>query len=484
MTEEERVIHPTNSKALKTNLDATIYGTIAEIGAGQEVARNFFKVGAASGTIAKAMSAYDMAFSDAIYGTEENNRYVSQSRVKKMLDHEFTLLKERLQGEKYEGRRLFAFANTITTLNFARTNDPHGWIGIRYQLEEDAEPNEIILHVRIYDNNTILQQRVIGELGVNLIFGAYEYANDPETVVISLKDYLSTNHLEIDMIKFEGPNHKEVDNRLLSLLLVKIGFTDATIFGPDNEVYQPKDFLYKKDVLMVRGRFRPFTIVNQDILKNGLEKFNKEEGSDPEKLVVMSEMNLNSLYNDEKLSRRDFLDRADILCGLGSYVMVSNLREHADLAAYLKRCRVNKIRMPIGVMNLIYIYGLDGKEDVSKHVLKSFGELFSYDVKLYAYPYQRLKGGEIITAKTLITTPQLEDLHKHFLVNNFIEDIENYNEDHLQIFSSEIIEKIRGREDGWEDKVPAYVAEMIKAKCLFDYPCSLEERLSSSSKPH
>lgn len=484
MAQEERIIHSTKSKALKTNLDGTIYGTIAEIGAGQEVARNFFRVGGASGTIAKAMSAYDMAFSDAIYGAELDNRYVSQSRVKKMLEHEFTLLKERLHGVKYEGRRLFAFANTITTLNYARNNEPHGWIGIRYQLEEDAEPNEIILHVRIYDNNAILQQRVIGELGVNLIFGAYEYPNDPETIIASLKDYLSTNHLEIDMIKFDGPSHKGIDNRLLSLFLVKIGFTDATIFGPDNEVYQPKDFLYKKDVLMLRGRFRPYTIVNQDILKNGLEKFHKDEDCDPEKLVVMSEMNLNSLYEDDKLGRRDFLDRADILCGLGSYVMVSNLHEHADVAAYLKRCRVNKIRMPIGIMNLIFIYGLDGKADLSKHVLKSFGELFSCDVKLYAYPYQRVKGGEIITAKTLKTTPQLEHLHKHFLANNLIEDIENYNEDHLQIFSSEIIEKIRGREDGWEDKVPEYVAEMIKTKCLFDYPCSLEERLSSSKKPH
>lgn len=479
MPEIDRVVHSTKSKALQTNLDASIYGTIAEIGAGQEVARNFFRVGGASGTIAKAMSAYDMAFSDAIYGAEANNRYVSQSRVKKMLDHEFKLLQNRLKGQKYEGRRLFAFANTITTLNYSRTNEPHGWIGIRYQLEEDAEPNEIILHVRIYDNNTILQQRVIGELGVNLIFGAYEYANDAETIVRSLKDYLSTNHLEVDMVKFDGPDHTAVDNRLLSLLLVKIGFTDATIFGPDNEVYQPKDFLYKKDVLLVRGRFRPFTIVNQDILKNGLEKFTLEEGADPEKLVVMSEMNLSSLYEDEKLSRRDFLDRAEILCGLGSYVMVSNLHDHADLATYLDRCRVKKIRMPIGIMNLIYIYGLDGEEDMSQNVLRSFGELFSYDVKLYAYPYQREKGGEIITAKTLKTTPQLENLHKHFLANKFIEDIENFNEDHLQIFSYEIIEKIRGREEGWEENVPEYVADMIKRKCLFDYPCSLEERQSS-----
>ncbi|MFT4644202.1 MAG: hypothetical protein ACI8ZX_000603 [Planctomycetota bacterium] len=472
---KKRVVHSTKSKALTVNLNESIYGTIAEIGAGQEVARNFFRVGGASGTIAKAMSAYDMAFSDAIYGAELNKRYVSESRVRKMLTHEYNLLKTRLKGDKYKGRRFFSFANTITTLNYSRTNEPHGWIGVRYQLHEDAEPNEIILHVRIHDNNTILQQRVIGELGVNLIYGAYEYPDSPETIIKSLKDYLSTNHIEIDMIRFSGPDYHDVDNRLLSLLLVQLGFTDATIFGPDNQCLQPKDFLYKKDVLMVRGRFRPVTNVNQDILLNGLDKFNKEPEVDPMKIVVMSEMNLNTLYDDEKLSRKDFLDRADILCALGSYVMVSNFHEHAKLAQYLKRCRVRKIRMPIGVMNLIEIYGLKGENDLSVPVLKSFGELFSYDVKLYAYPYQPKKDSEIITAKTLRTTKRLESLHQHFLDNDYIVDIKNFNEENLQIFSRDVLKMIQSGEPGWEDQVPEYVVDMIKSKCLFDYPCDPAE---------
>jgi len=479
MGKEKRAIHSTKSKALTVNLEPTIYGTIAEIGAGQEVARNFFRVGGASGTIAKAMSAYDMSFSDAIYGAELNNRYVSESRVKKMLTHEYGLLKNRLKGEKYNGRRFFAFANTITTLNYSRTNEPHGWIGIRYQLEDDSEPNEIILHVRIYDNNTILQQRVIGELGVNLIYGAYNYSDSPETIIKSLQDYLSTNHIEVDMVRFSGPDYKGVDNRLLSLLLVKIGFTDATIFGPDNECYQPKDFLYKKDVLMVRGRFRPVTNVNQDILMNGLDKFNKEPDVDPMKIVVMSEMNLNTLVDDEHLSRKDFLDRADILCALGSYVMVSNFHEHAKLAQYLKRCRVGKIRMPIGIMNLIDIYGLknnNNQQQKANAVLKSFGELFSYDVKLYAYPYQREKGSEIITAKTLRTTELLNSLHKHFIDNKYIVDIKDFNEENLQIFSRDVLAMIQAGESGWEEKVPEYVVDMIKSRCLFDYPCITEER--------
>jgi hypothetical protein len=275
MADKPREVPNVKQKALTINLDPTIYGTIAEIGAGQEVSRHFFRVGGASGTIAKSMSAYDMAFSDSIYGPEEDGRYVSESRVIKMLDREYKLLKTRLKGEKYENSRFFAFANTITTLNFSRTNDPHGWIGLRFQLHKDSEPNDIILHVRPYDNNTILQQQVIGEIGINLIYGCYYYSDDPETIVKSLQDHLSTNHIEIDMVRISGPDYKDLDNRLLSLILVRKGFTHATIFGPNKASLQPKDFLYKKDVLVLRGRFRPVTLVNEDMLTCGFNHFKK-----------------------------------------------------------------------------------------------------------------------------------------------------------------------------------------------------------------
>ncbi|MCB0510285.1 MAG: hypothetical protein KDC82_05945, partial [Bacteroidetes bacterium] len=292
---DKREILPINKKALTVNLEPSIYGTLAEIGAGQEVARNFFRVGAASGTIAKSMSAYDMAFSDNIYGVEEDGRYVSESRLLKMLDHEYELLTERLKGEKYDNCRFFAFANTVTTLNYARTNQPHGWVGMRFQLTPNGEPNDIILHVRVYDNNAILQQRVLGEIGVNLIYGAFYYSDDPETIVRSLQDNLSTNHLEVDMIRISGPAFANLDNRLLGMLLVKMGFTNATIFGPNKMMYQPKDFLYKKNVLVMRGRFRPVTLVNQDMLTNGIKSFT-QDGVPEEEITVLSEMTLNTLY--------------------------------------------------------------------------------------------------------------------------------------------------------------------------------------------
>lgn len=472
MPDKPREVLTIKQKALSINLDPTIYGTIAEIGAGQEVARHFFRVGGASGTIAKSMSAYDMAFSDSIYGTEEDGRYVSESRVIKMLDREYRLLETRLKGEKYENSRFFAFANTITTLNYSRTNDPHGWIGLRFQLHKNSEPNDIILHVRPHDNNTILQQQVIGEIGVNLIYGCYNYSDDPETIVKSLQDHLSTSHIEIDMIRVNGPDYKDLDNRLLSLILVRKGFTHATIFGPNKGSIQPKDFLYKKDVLVLRGRFRPVTLVNEDMLISGLEQFKNGPTVNKENLVVLSEMTLNSLdTGEEDQSRKDFVDRADILCTLGHHVMVSNYQEHHKLASYLTRCRVNNIGIVIGVLNLLKIYGLMSDKDTSKEVMSAFGQLFSENVKMYAYPYQRYKNGEIITAENLKTSPLLELLHQHFLKNGFIEDLKDFNEDHLQIFSDEIIAQIKAGKDGWEDKVPPNVAELIKRNCLFNYPC-------------
>lgn len=466
---EKREIVPIKKKALTVNLDDRIYGTLAEIGAGQEVARNFFRVGAASGTIAKSMSAYDMAFSDNIYGVEEDGRYVSESRLLKMLDHEYNLLTQRLVGEKYKNTQFFAFANTVTTLNYTRTNSPHGWVGMRFQLAPNREPNDIILHVRVFDNNAILQQRVLGEIGVNLIYGAFYHADNAETIVESLQDNLSTNHLEVDMVRISGPDFEDVDNRLLGMLLVKMGFTNATIFGPKGMMYQPKDFLYKKNVLVMRGRFRPVTKVNEDMLQNGKKSFIEDGVED---FTVLSEMTLNNLYKgDESQSRKDFLDRAEILCSLGHNVMVSNFHEHHKLVNYLAECRTQRIGIIIGVLNLLKIYGLMNNQDNSKRVLNSFGQLFSHDVTMYAYPYQRYKNGDIIVAKNLKTYPAIENLHNHFLANGFIKDICEFDENNLQIFSDEIIQQIKAGEDDWEDKVPDKVAYLIKKNCLFDYPC-------------
>jgi len=267
-------------KALAINLDTSIYGTFAEIGAGQETVRHFFRAGGASQTIAKAMSAYDKDFSDAIYGKEVKNRYVTQNRLRKMLRYEMTLIEERIPREKNPGKKFFSYANTVTTINFDKTSKGHGWVGIRYQNNENEDFNEIVIHVKFKETNATLQQETLGSLGVNLIYGAYFYADNPRILIESLYDDISLDRLEIDMIDFSGPGFPYVDNRLMSLQLVKLGMTDAVIFNSEGNNMLPADILYKKNIFAVRGSFRPVTKVNIDMFEQGLEMFNKDNACD------------------------------------------------------------------------------------------------------------------------------------------------------------------------------------------------------------
>jgi hypothetical protein len=214
----------TKQKALAINLDPKIYGSFAEIGAGQDVAANFFKAGASSGTIAKTMSAYDMTFSDAIYGVQQVKRYVSEQRLISMLDHEYSLLIERLAAQRGNSTTFFAFSDTISALNYHKTNQGHGWMGVRFQLEPNGKFNDVVLHVKLLDNDNNLQQQAAGILGVNLMYACFYFYENPLVFLLSLMDDLSKDRIQIDMIRFEGPNFAKVDNRLMSLHLVKYGF--------------------------------------------------------------------------------------------------------------------------------------------------------------------------------------------------------------------------------------------------------------------
>ncbi|MFZ9526857.1 MAG: TonB-dependent receptor, partial [Schleiferiaceae bacterium] len=212
-------------KALRTNLNPNVYGSFAEIGAGQETVRHFFRAGGASGTIAKAMSAYDKEFSDAIYGREADGRYVSENRLRKMLNHEYRLLHERIDRDRSPDKCFFAFANTVATINFAKTFKGHGWLGIRYQTRPDGEANEVIVHVRLHEDNAKYQQETIGAMGVNLIYAAFNYFDEPKKFLLSLYDGIEKSAIEVDLINFLGPDFEHVDNRLMSLQLIKNGFT-------------------------------------------------------------------------------------------------------------------------------------------------------------------------------------------------------------------------------------------------------------------
>ena len=433
-----REIFETKRKALKINLDPTIYGTFAEIGAGQEVARNFFEAGAASGTIAKTISAYDMAFSDAIYGVEESGRYVSRTRLTKMLGHEFNLLTERLHTEKYDNKKFFAFADTVTTLNFTKTNDPHGWLGIRFQDEVDGPVNDIIIHVRLLDSDTRLQSKVLGILGVNLVFAAYYYSQDPQVMIESLVDNLSVGSVEIDLVKVSGPVFEHANERLLNLYLIAKGFANAAIFKPDGKAAQIKDYLYKKDIIVLRTKYRQKSLPNFDLFNLAVEQFKKNTCANPDNVMVLIEVLMgNVLDEDANITNEDlkyFADRAEELCSTGNNIIVSNFRRNNHLAEFFKSFKPRNVGIATNVSNLRNIFNSDNynKESYTNELLTYISGMFSKNVKLYAYPYLNKKENKIVTTKNLKVSEEAKPLYDFLIQNEYILDIENYDEKYVK----------------------------------------------------
>jgi hypothetical protein len=459
----------TQEKALQINLSKSIYGSFAEIGAGQEVAANFFKVGGASGTIAKTISAYDMKFSDAIYGQGE--RYVCEDRLIKMLEKEYHLLQERLP-HRAEQVKFFAFADTVEILNYERTNQGHGWIGLRFQTRPKGEYNDCVIHVKMHDNDPLQQQVAIGVVGVNLLF-ACMFLHDPEEILLSLIDGLTTRRIEVDTFRLSGPDFKHIDNRLMALKLVKNGLTKAAMFGPDGKVMLPSEVLYKKNVLVLRGRFRPVTHVNVDMLLASRRHFKTEPDVDKAKIVMLSELTLTDLGADGKIDEKDFLYRADIICSLGQTVLVSNYFEYYRLVEYLSRAtKGNKIGIIMGIYALQKVFEEKTYENLRGGLLESFASLFGTNVKLYIYPAWKKNSHELFTLKDF--EAQLPDntknLFKYLMDNNKLEDIQDANVGNLHIISDNVLAMIRKGEIGWEKFVPHKVESAIKEHGLFDYP--------------
>jgi len=460
----------TQEKALRINLSRAIYGSFAEIGAGQEVAANFFKVGGASGTIAKTMSAYDMKFSDAIYGQCE--RYVCEDRLIQMLNHEYKLLPERLPHRAAE-TRFFAFADTVEVLNFEKTNQGHGWIGLRFQLVPEGPVNDCVVHVKMHDNDAFQQQVSLGILGVNMIYGCM-FMKDPEKIITSLLDGLTSKRMEVDMFRLSGPDFKHLDNRLMALKLVKNGLTKAAMFGPDGGVMQPSEVLYKKNVLVLRGRFRPVTHVNVDMLLASRRHFKREPDVDKSKLVVLTELTLNDLSADGQIDEKDFLHRAELICSLGQTVLISNYFEYYRLVEYLSKItKGKKIGLVLGIYALQKVFEEKTYENLRGGILESFASLFGNNVKIYVYPALRSgDGNELFTLDHFEKElpKRLQSLFHFLMDNNKLEDVRNANINNLHIISDNVLAMIRKGESGWEKFVPSKVEDAIKEFGLFDYP--------------
>ena len=463
-----KTVPTTKQKALKINLNDNIYGTFAEIGAGQETVRQFFRAGGASSTIAKSISAYDKDFSDAIYGIEDDKRYVTENRLRKMLDWETSLIEQRLTRDKHPEKLFFSYANTVATIDFAKKFKGHGWVGLRFQIDPHGEYNEIILHIRFKENDARLQQETLGVLGTNLIYSAFYKYNQPKKILKYLYDNLNKDQLEIDTINFSGPVFTDVDNRLISLQLVKGGMTDAVMFSPEGKNVLPAKILYKKNILALRGSFRPVTKVNVEMYLNSIKLFLKQKNVDLEKTQVVFEITLSNLKTDGEIDEQDFLDRAKLLCSLGQTVLISDFKEYYKLVEYFSLYTKKKIGLTMGINNLIEIFDPKYYTHLSGGILEAFGKLFFKNVKVFAYPMLD-KDGLIINSDNLKVHPRMKELYKFFKYNGKVEDVVDYDIDHLKIFSREVLKLINSGDSKWEDMLPKGVSKLIKEQKLFGY---------------
>jgi hypothetical protein len=465
---EREVLDP-NRKALFINLDSTIYGTFAEIGGGQEVARCFFQSGGASGTVAKTISAYDMSFSDSIYGNSPTGRYVSEPRLNQILDIEYNSLKGVLGEKRGIDTRFFCFANTVATLNYRKDNISHGWLGVRFQLNPMKEPNDVILHVRLLENDGLLQQKTLGVLGVNMIYACFYNYQYPNSFLKSLMDSLSEDRIEIDMIHMQGPDLDYVDNRLLAVQLVKNNMTTVTMFDRNGIVKQPADLLYRKNIMVLRGSFRPITYVGFDMLRSGFSLFKEELGFDKTNTIVLCEMTLNNLIDKGELDERDFLDRVDILCGMGQNVMISNFREFYKLAEWFGKFKIQNIRMIIGALTFRNVLDKKYYTDLKGGVLEAFGKLFINNLRVYIYPGREKNCDDILTTRNMPVDKDTKFLYRYLVESELVTDIPKYREEILPYFSYKVLNKIIKKDVGWEEMVPKYVSAFIKNKKLFGY---------------
>jgi hypothetical protein len=458
----------THSKALRINLDPRWYGTFAEIGAGQEVVRWFFRVGGAAGTVAKSMSAYDMKVSDAIYGRAD--RYVSRGRLQAMLDHEFGLDIERLGPERGDNTSFFAFADTVVARSYRGTHECHGWMGIKFQSRANDQPSQVVMHVRMLDEEASMQQEALGIVGVNLCYGAFFLSHVPEELVESLLDNLTTRRLEIDMLEFSGIEFRNVENRIMALKLVQVGLSGAAMFGPNREVLQPSDILHNKAVLVERGSFRPVTYVNIDMLECALAKFKQDPAVTDKPILSLMELTMrNLLAGGKEVDRRDFLARADVLAACGKTVLISDYFEYYRLAAYLSWRTRERIGIVMGVPSVYELFDEKYYSELPGGILENFGRLFKNDLKVYVYPLQHSSTDELQTIHTVQVKPDLQPLYGYLVGRGSFVQLDNYNPKYLPIFSRDVLKRIAAGDETWDQMVPPQVAEIIRRRGFFGY---------------
>jgi hypothetical protein len=457
---------PTAERALALNLDSSVYGTFAEIGAGQEVARWFFAAGGASGTVAKTMSAYDMTVSDCIYG--KATRYVSRERVGEMLDHEYPLLVERLGATRGDRTRFFVFADTAAARAYGGTGECHAWLGLRFQHACGAEPSDILLHTRLLDATAVAQQDALGRLGVNLVHAAFNRFEAPLALLGELLDDIGRARLEIDWVNVSGPAFAGADNRLLCLELVRSGSTPAMLFDTAGDPVLAAEAIRHCRVLVERGRFAPVTRLNLELLDRARPAFAAdappgEQGKPP--LEVM-EITMRNLRDGASADGSDFRDRIDLLAGIGKAVLVSDLGPFHRLAGYLAARKVTQAGMVIGAPLLQDLFDQRHYDDLPGGILEAFGRLFTQGLRLYVHPARDGAGG-VVTAATVPLPPHLDHLRRHLLENDLLQPLDCPAEALSSHGSDEVRTRIAAGDPSWRDLVTADVAAIMVERGYF-----------------
>ena len=460
----------TNEKALAINLDMGRYGSFAEIGAGQEVARWFYRVGGAAGTIAKSVSAYDKTVSDAIYGP--TRRYVVRERLEEMLRYEQSLTLERLFPQRGDSTAFFTFANTVQARSYQGNNECHGWIGVKFQSRPRDEDSQIILHVRMLDSENQAQQEALGIIGVNLLYGAFFLYHRPDELVESLLDELSIERIEIDMIEFSGIEFRHVDNRIMSLRLVQLGLTPAAMFSASGKVLQPSEVLRKRPVLLERGRFSPVTRVNLDMIDKARAQFAEDGGAavQADDIVSVMEITMSNLRADQgEVDLTDFIGRAEVLGVTDHIVMISDYFEYYRLAAYLRRYTDRRCAIVMGAGALRQIFDERYYARLEGGILEALGRLFKNDLHIFVYPQKDPETGMLWTVETLEVPKDVRHLYGYLVERGFLIPVEDYDESVLDIQAPEVLEKLQSGDAAWEGMVDERVAEVIKARKLFGF---------------
>lgn len=460
-------IKTANYKAREINQDTKIYGTFAEIGAGQEVARFFFQAGKASQTIAKTISAYDMIYSDEIYGKEASGRYVCESRVTKMLDKEFSLLQRRLTDARGKDTTFFAYANTVATGGTTKKYS-HGWMGVRFQTSPNGKPNDIVMHVRLLDKHRLQQQETLGVLGVNLVHTAFFHRNDVFKIIPGLVDSLKLDQVAIDFIRFSGPDLEHVNNHLMNLSLVRRGLAEAIMFGPDGEILNVSDELFQKSVVIQRGTYRPITTTHVDVLEKGCTQFEKEFSSTSKKTKVLFELTMHSLeQEDGHIQEKDFLDRVKSLGSLGRHVLVSNFHLYFRLKDFLRMYTQEPIALIIGASHLEKVFDESHYKNLDGGILEGLGRLLDEKTKLYVYPHKTPQS--CMTTRSFFPAPKVLKIYQHFLEQKQIQDISGCDEASEYLHSEQVRKLILSKDPAWEKLVPEKVKEQIKKEKLFEF---------------